>query len=161
MRNRSFVTALAAVVAVAPAVQAQDKDIVETAAAAGSFKTLARLLADAGLTETLKGPGPFTLFAPTDEAFAKAPPGTLEALAKDRTKLKNLLLYHVVAGRVMAADVAKLAGRGAKTVEGSEAKIAMMGQTPMINTAHLVRTDILAKNGVVHVIDAVIMPPAK
>jgi uncharacterized surface protein with fasciclin (FAS1) repeats len=162
MRKLSML-AVAAVVAMATPVvsQAQDKDIVETAVAAGSFKTLAKLLCDAGLVETLKGPGPFTVFAPTDEAFAKVPAATLEALGKDKAKLKSVLLYHVVAGKVMAADALKLAGKGAKTVEGSEAKISVMGQQPMINNAHIVKTDIVAKNGVIHVIDAVILPPAK
>ncbi|MBA3919546.1 MAG: Nex18 symbiotically induced protein [Gemmatimonas sp.] len=162
MRKLSMLAVAAVVAMAAPATsQAQDKDIVETAVAAGSFKTLAKLLGDAGLVETLKGPGPFTVFAPTDEAFAKVPAATLEALGKDKAKLKSVLLYHVVAGKVMAADALKLAGKSAKTVEGSEAKISVMGQTPMINNAHIVKTDILAKNGVIHVIDAVILPPAK
>lgn len=141
--------------------QAQDKDIVETAVAAGSFKTLAKLLGDAGLVETLKGAGPFTVFAPTDEAFAKVPAATLEALAKDKAKLKSVLLYHVVPGKVMAADALKLNGKGAKTAEGQEAKIMVMGNKVMINQANVVKTDIIAKNGVIHVIDAVILPPAK
>ena len=106
-----------AAVAAPRAVQAQDKDIVETAVAAGSFKTLAKLLGDAGLVETLKGPGPFTVFAPTDEAFAKVPAATLEALAKDKAKLKAVLLYHVVSGKVLAGEVVKLNGKGVKTVE--------------------------------------------
>ncbi len=163
MRKLSMLLAGAALFAVAAprAAQAQEKDIVETAVAAGSFKTLAQLLGDAGLVGTLQGPGPFTVFAPTDEAFAKVPAATLEALAKDKAKLKSVLLYHVVAGKVMAADALKLAGKGAKTVEGSEAKISVMGSTPMINNAHIVKTDIVAKNGVIHVIDAVILPPAK
>lgn len=162
MRKLSMLAVAAVVAMASPATsQAQDKDIVETAVAAGSFKTLAKLLGDAGLVETLKGPGPFTVFAPTDEAFAKVPAATLEALGKDKAKLKSVLLYHVVAGKVMAADALKLAGKSAKTVEGSEAKISVMGQTPMINNAHIVKTDILAKNGVIHVIDAVILPPAK
>jgi uncharacterized surface protein with fasciclin (FAS1) repeats len=163
MRKLSLLAAAAAVVAFAAptTAQAQDKDIVEVAVEAGSFKTLAKLLGDAGLVETLKGPGPFTVFAPTDEAFAKVPAATLQALAADKNALKNVLLYHVVAGKVMAADALKLAGKGAKTVEGSEAKISVMGNTPMINNAHIVQTDILAKNGVIHVIDAVILPPAK
>jgi uncharacterized surface protein with fasciclin (FAS1) repeats len=147
--------------AVAAPAQAQDKDIVETAVAAGSFKTLAKLLGDAGLVETLKGPGPFTVFAPTDEAFAKVPAATLEALGKDKAALRNVLLYHVVAGKVMAADVVKLDGKGAKTVQGAEAKVMLMGGTVMLNNAHVVKTDIVTKNGVIHVIDAVILPPAK
>lgn len=157
------VLAVSAVLAVAApsSVQAQEKDIVETAVAAGSFKTLAKLLTDAGLIETLKGPGPFTVFAPTDDAFAKVPAATLEALSKDKAKLKNVLLYHVVAGKVPAAEALKLAGKGAKTVEGSEAKISVMGGTPMINNAHIIKTDIMAKNGIIHVIDAVMLPPTK
>lgn len=157
-----LVAGVAMIAAVAPrAAQAQDKDIVETAVAAGSFKTLAKLLGDASLVETLKGPGPFTVFAPTDEAFAKVPAATLAALGKDKALLKSVLLYHVVSGKVMAADALKLAGKSAKTVEGSDAKISVMGGTPMINQAHIVKTDIVAKNGVIHVIDAVILPPGK
>lgn len=162
MRKLSMLVAGVMFAVSAPSVvQAQDKDIVETAVAAGSFKTLAKLLTDAGLIETLKGPGPFTVFAPTDEAFAKVPAATLAALGKDKAALKNVLLYHVVAGKVMAADALKLDGKGAKTVQGSEAKISVMGGVPMINQAHIVKTDIIAKNGVIHVIDAVILPPAK
>jgi uncharacterized surface protein with fasciclin (FAS1) repeats len=162
MRKIALLAAAAVVAFAAPtAAQAQEKDIVETAVAAGSFKTLAKLLGDAGLVETLKGPGPFTVFAPTDEAFAKVPAATLEALAKDKAKLKNVLLYHVVAGKVPAAEALKLAGKGAKTVEGQEAKISVMDGKPMINNAHIVKTDIMAKNGIIHVIDAVILPPAK
>ncbi len=161
MRKLSTLVAAVALMAVAAPAQAQDKDIVETAVAAGSFKTLAKLLGDAGLVETLKGPGPFTVFAPTDEAFAKVPAATLEALGKDKAALRNVLLYHVVAGKVMAADVVKLDGKGAKTVQGAEAKVMLMGGTVMLNNAHVVKTDIAAKNGVIHVIDAVILPPAK
>ncbi len=162
MRKLSMFAAAAAFAIAAPTVsQAQDKDIVETAVAAGSFKTLAKLLTDAGLVATLQGPGPFTVFAPTDEAFAKVPAATLAALGKDKEALKAVLLYHVVAGKVMAADALKLAGKGAKTVNGAEAKITVMGGVPMINQAHITKTDILAKNGVIHVIDAVILPPAK
>ncbi|MBY0490109.1 MAG: fasciclin domain-containing protein [Gemmatimonadaceae bacterium] len=162
MRKLALLAAAAVVAFAAPtAAQAQEKDIVETAVAAGSFKTLAKLLGDAGLIETLKGPGPFTVFAPTDEAFAKVPAATLEALGKDKAKLKNVLLYHVVAGKVPAAEALKLAGKGAKTVEGQEAKISVMDGKPMINNAHIIKTDIMAKNGIIHVIDAVILPPAK
>jgi uncharacterized surface protein with fasciclin (FAS1) repeats len=161
MRKLSTLVTAVALMAVAAPAQAQDKDIVETAVAAGSFKTLAKLLGDAGLVETLKGPGPFTVFAPTDEAFAKVPAATLEALGKDKAALRNVLLYHVVAGKVMAADVVKLDGKGAKTVQGAEAKVMLMGGTVMLNNAHVVKTDIVTKNGVIHVIDAVILPPAK
>ena len=162
MRKLSMLVAGAMFAVAAPSIaQAQDKDIVETAVAAGSFKTLAKLLTDAGLIETLKGPGPFTVFAPTDEAFAKIPKAQLDALLADKAALKNVLLYHVVAGKVMAADVVKLNGKGAKTVQGAEAKVVLMGSTVMLNNAHVVKTDIAAKNGVIHVIDAVILPPAK
>jgi uncharacterized surface protein with fasciclin (FAS1) repeats len=160
--RKLMLVASAMIAMAAPTVsQAQDKDIVETAVAAGSFKTLATALTAAGLIETLKGPGPFTVFAPTDEAFAKIPKAQLDALLADKAALKNVLLYHVVAGKVMAADVVKLNGKGAKTVQGAEAKIALMGSTVMLNNAHVVKTDIAAKNGVIHVIDAVILPPAK
>jgi len=135
--------------------------ILETAAGAGVFSTLLAAVDAAGLRGALESPGPFTVFAPTDEAFATVPAATLEALGKDKAALKNVLLYHVVAGKVMAADALKLAGKGAKTVQGSEAKITVMGGVPMINQAHIVKTDIIAKNGVIHVIDAVILPPAK
>jgi uncharacterized surface protein with fasciclin (FAS1) repeats len=160
--RKLMLVASAMIAMAAPTVsQAQDKDIVETAVAAGSFKTLATALTAAGLIETLKGPGPFTVFAPTDEAFAKIPKAQLDALLADKAALKNVLLYHVVAGKVMAADVVKLNGKGAKTVQGAEAKVMLMGSTVMLNNAHVVKTDIAAKNGVIHVIDAVILPPAK
>lgn len=162
MRKLSLVAAAAVLAFAAPnAAQAQDKDIVETAVAAGSFKTLAKLLGDAGLVETLKGPGPFTVFAPTDEAFAKVPAATLEALGKDKAALKAVLLYHVVAGKVMAADAMKLDGKAAKTVNGADAKIMKMGTTLMIANAHVAKADIVAKNGVIHVVDAVMLPPSK
>jgi uncharacterized surface protein with fasciclin (FAS1) repeats len=132
-----------------------DKDIVDTAVAAGQFNTLAKALTEAGLVETLKGQGPFTVFAPTDEAFAKLPAGTLEALLKDKAKLTAVLTYHVVAGKVTAADVAKLTE--AKTVQGQSVRIDTMGGV-MVNDAHVVKTDIMASNGVIHVIDKVILP---
>ena len=143
------------------AVATEAGDIVAVASATEGFSTLVAALTAGGLVETLQGAGPFTVFAPTDEAFAKVPAATLAALGKDKAALKNVLLYHVVAGKVMAADALKLAGKGAKTVEGQEAKITVMGGVPMINQAHIVKTDIVAKNGVIHVIDAVILPPAK
>ena len=130
-------------------------DIVETAVSAGQFNTLATALTEAGLVETLKGAGPFTVFAPTDEAFAQLPPGTLEALLKDKAKLVEVLTYHVVAGKVMAADVVRLSE--AKTVEGQTVTISTIGGV-MVNAAHVVKTDILASNGVIHVIDKVILP---
>jgi len=154
--------ALAAMVAGLPtfasAQAAPAKDIVETAVAAGSFKTLAAALTAAGLVETLKGTGPFTVFAPTDEAFAKIPAATLDALLKDKAALTKVLTYHVVAGKVMAKDVVKLSK--AKTVEGADVAIMVTNGKVMVNKAHVVKTDIEASNGVIHVIDSVIMPPA-
>lgn len=146
---------LAAQAPAAPAAPA--KDIVETAVAAGSFKTLATALKAAGLIETLKGKGPFTVFAPTDEAFAKIPKAQLDALLKDAKALAAVLTYHVVAGKVMAADVVTL--KEAKTVNGASAKIMVAGGKVMVDGANVVKTDIVASNGVIHVIDAVIMPP--
>ncbi len=131
-------------------------DIVDTAVAAGNFKTLAAALQAAGLIETLKGKGPFTVFAPTDEAFAKLPAGTVEALLKDKEKLTKILLYHVVAGNVMAKDVVKL--KTAKTVQGSSVKITVKGGKVMVDNANVVKTDIATSNGVIHVIDSVIIP---
>ena len=146
--------AVAALLFAAP-VRAADKDIVDTAVAAGSFKTLAKLLTDAGLVETLKGAGPFTVFAPTDEAFAKVPKATLDALAADKNKLRAVLTYHVVPGKVMAADVTKLSE--AKTVQGQSVKISTMSGVK-IDNANVVKADIVASNGVIHVIDSVLLP---
>ncbi|MCS7044545.1 MAG: fasciclin domain-containing protein [Bryobacteraceae bacterium] len=134
-------------------------DIVETAVSAGSFQTLVKAVQAAGLVETLKGPGPFTVFAPTDEAFAKLPPGTLDSLLANPEQLKKVLTYHVVAGKVMASDVVKL--KEAKTVQGSAAKIKVSGGQVMIDNARVVKTDIVCDNGVIHVIDTVILPKEK
>ena len=134
-------------------------DIIDTAVAAGSFKTLAAAVTAAGLIDTLKGAGPFTVFAPTDEAFAKLPAGTVDALLKDIPKLKSILTYHVVAGKVLAADVVKLDGKSAKTVNGAEVKISTAGGVKLNGTANVVKTDIECTNGVIHVLDAVILPP--
>jgi len=133
-------------------------DIVDTAVAAGSFKTLATALTAAGLVDTLKGPGPFTVFAPTDEAFAKLPAGTLESLLKpeNKGKLAGILTYHVVSGKVMAADVVKLTS--AKTVNGQSVKITVDGGKVKVNDANVVKTDVAASNGVIHVIDTVLLP---
>jgi len=136
------------------AVSAQAKDIVDTAVAAGNFKTLATALQAAGLIDTLKGPGPFTVFAPTDAAFAKIPKDQLDALLKDKAKLTAVLTYHVVAGKVMAKDVK--AGK-AKTVQGSELTLATTGGV-MVDNAKVVAADVAADNGVIHVIDTVLMP---
>jgi uncharacterized surface protein with fasciclin (FAS1) repeats len=135
------------------------KDIVDTAVAAGSFKTLAAAVTAAGLVDTLKGAGPFTVFAPTDDAFAKLPAGTVDALLKDIPKLTGILTYHVVAGKVLAADVVKLDGKSAKTVNGAEVKISTAGGVKLNGTANVTQTDIECSNGVIHVIDAVILPP--
>lgn len=138
--------------------QHDTKDIVETAKAAGSFKTLAKALQAADLVETLKGQGPFTVFAPTDEAFAKLPAEALNDLlkAENKQKLQRILSYHVVAGRVSAADVVKL--RTAKAVSGDTIDITAKGGTVRVDNARVVKTDIAASNGVIHVIDTVIMP---
>jgi len=142
----------AALAATAFAVQA--KDIVDTAVAAGSFKTLATALTAAGLIDTLKGTGPFTVFAPTDEAFAKVPKAQLDALLADKAKLTAVLTYHVVPGKVMAADVK--AGQ-VKTVQGSMLTIKTDGGV-MVDGAKVTATDIVASNGVIHVIDSVVIP---
>lgn len=132
-------------------------DVVDTAAA-GKFTTLVAAVKAAGLVETLKGPGPFTVFAPTDEAFAKLPAGTLESLLKpeNKSKLQSILTYHVVAGKVMARDVTAMSS--AKTVEGGSIAIKTMNGGLMVNNAHVTQTDIAASNGVIHVIDTVILP---
>jgi uncharacterized surface protein with fasciclin (FAS1) repeats len=133
---------------------AADKDIVDTAQSAGSFNTLVVALKTAGLVETLKGKGPFTVFAPNDAAFAKIPKEQLDALLADKAKLTKVLTYHVVAGKVMAADVK--AGP-VKTVEGSSLTISTTGGV-MVDKAKVIKTDIAASNGVIHVIDSVVMP---
>ena len=140
-------------------VQAADKDIVDTAVEAGQFETLAAALNAAGLVETLKGAGPFTVFAPTDDAFAKLPAGTVENLLKPENKdqLTAILTSHVVPGAVMAADVVKL--DEAKTVNGAMVDVTAEGGKVMVNEANVTATDIAASNGVIHVIDSVILPP--
>jgi uncharacterized surface protein with fasciclin (FAS1) repeats len=134
------------------------KDIVDTAVAAGSFKTLAAALQAAGLVDTLKGPGPFTVFAPTDEAFAKLPAGTVDELLKpeNKEKLAAILTYHVVAGKVTAAQVMKM--NSAKTVNGVSVAISVDGGTVMVDGAKVIKADIMCSNGVIHVIDSVLMP---
>ena len=156
-----LVTMVLATAGMGVASRAQSKDIVETAVAAGSFKTLAKALEAAGLVQTLKGAGPFTVFAPTDEAFAKLPAGTLEELLKpaNKMKLQRILTYHVVAGKVMAADVVKL--QSAKAVSGDTIAIAASGGNVTVDAARVVKTDIGASNGVIHVIDSVILPKDK
>lgn len=161
MRNSKFVHSLAAAAAVltlafATPVRADEhKDVVDTAVAAGDFKTLATALQAAGLIDTLKGTGPFTVFAPADAAFAKIPKADLDALLKDKAKLTAVLTYHVVPGRVMAADVVKL--KDAKTVQGGMLKIDTM-KGVKVDNANVIKTDIVSSNGVIHVIDTVLMP---
>ena len=132
-------------------------DIVDTAAAA-NFNTLVAAVKAAGLVDTLKGPGPFTVFAPTDEAFAKLPPGTVDNLLKpeNREKLQQVLKYHVVAGKVTAKDVVKLSS--AQTVEGSPISIKAAGGKVKLNDATVIKADVAASNGVIHVIDSVLLP---
>ena len=156
--------AMAAVAAVgitvgATSARAADKDIVDTAVGAGQFTTLAAALTAAGLVETLKGAGPFTVFAPTDEAFAALPAGTVDNLLKPENKdqLTAVLTYHVVPGKVMAADVVKVTE--AKTVNGAMITVKVDGDTVMINDAKVSAADVAASNGVIHVIDKVILPP--
>jgi uncharacterized surface protein with fasciclin (FAS1) repeats len=144
---------IAASLAVA-SIAVQAKDIVDTAVAAGNFKTLATALQAAGLVETLKGKGPFTVFAPNDAAFAKIPKADLDALLKDKAKLTAVLTYHVVPGKVMAKDVK--AG-DVKTVQGGMLALATAGGVT-VNNAKVVQADIAASNGVIHVIDSVVMP---
>jgi uncharacterized surface protein with fasciclin (FAS1) repeats len=133
-------------------------DIVDTAVAAGQFKTLVAAVKAAGLVDTLKGPGPFTVFAPTDEAFAKLPAGTVESLLKpeNKARLQSILTYHVIPGKVMSRELVKL--DSAKTVEGGSIAIQTMGGGVMVNNAHVTQADIVASNGVIHVIDTVILP---
>lgn len=161
IRNLGLATVAAlGIVAGSAGAHAADQDIVDTAVAAGQFKTLAAALNGAGLVSTLKGSGPFTVFAPTDAAFAKLPAGTVEDLLKpeNKDKLTAILTYHVVPGRVMAADVAKL--KEAKTVNGKTLSVSAKGSGVMVNQANVTKTDIAASNGVIHVVDTVILPPA-
>ncbi len=138
-----------------PGSAAASMNIVDTAVAAGNFKTLVAALQAAGLVDTLNGAGPFTVFAPTDEAFAKLPPGTVEALLKDKTKLVEILTFHVVSGKVTSGDVVKLTS--AKTVSGKTAEIDTSNGV-RVDGALVVKADILASNGVIHVIDTVMIP---
>ena len=151
MRNKLIAIAASTLIAAS----ASAKDIVDTAVSAGRFNTLATALQAAGLVDTLKGPGPFTVFAPTDEAFAKIPKADLDALLKDKAKLTAVLTYHVVPGKVMAKDVKPGALR---SVEGSPITVAATNGKVMVDGATVTNTDISADNGVIHVIDSVIVP---
>lgn len=157
---RKFAWMLIALMLALPAMAADkgSKDIVDTAVSAGQFNTLAKALQAAGLVDTLKGKGPFTVFAPTDEAFAKLPAGTIDELLKpeSKEKLKSILLYHVVSGKVTAAKVTKMSS--AKTLNGQEVKISTSGGKVMVNDATVVKPDVMASNGVIHVIDTVLLP---
>lgn len=133
-------------------------DIIDTAVAASKFNTLVAAVTAAGLVDTLKGKGPFTVFAPTDEAFAKLPAGTFEALLADIPKLKAILTYHVVAGKVMASDVIGIYGKSTKTVNGAEITFSTIGGIKLNGSTNVTKTDFECTNGVIHVIDAVILP---
>ena len=151
-----IVAALLVCCGMAASAQAAEKDIVDTAVGAGTFKTLVTAVEAAGLVDTLKGEGPFTVFAPTDEAFAKLPRGAVEGLLKDEDKLKKILLHHVVAGKVTSKAVVKL--DSAKTAAGSEVAIQVSGSNVMVGKAKVVKADIMTSNGVIHVIDTVLIP---
>lgn len=161
MKKAALLIATLALLVVSSRAQdnAPSKDIVETAVAAGQFNTLVKAVEAAGLVDTLKSPGPFTVFAPTDAAFAKLPAGTLDDLLKpeNKEKLKAILLYHVVPGKVTARQAMKL--HEAKTAEGKELKISTKGGKVMVNNATVIKPDVMATNGVIHVIDTVLLPP--
>ena len=134
--------------------------LIDVAIADGHFKTLAKALTAAGLIDTLQGAGPFTVFAPTDDAFAKLPAGTLDGLLKDIPKLTAILKYHVLAGKVVAADVVKLEGKTATTLNGAALKVSTTGGVKLNGVVNVTKTDIAASNGVIHVIDTVLLPAA-
>jgi len=162
LSTAALIATAAAIVAVgAPAASstptAAQTNLVQTAAAAGQFKTLVSLVKQAGLAKTLSGKTRYTVFAPTDAAFAKVPKATLKALAADKAKLRAVLLYHVVAGRVTAAKVTKL--RSAKTLNGATVQIRVRGGMVYVNGAKVVKADVSASNGVIHVVNKVLIPP--
>jgi uncharacterized surface protein with fasciclin (FAS1) repeats len=162
MRRAFALFALAAVMVAAGASTATarthaDANIVQTAVAAGQFKTLTKLLTRAGLVSALEQPGPYTVFAPTDAAFKKVPKATLSALLHNRAKLRAVLLYHVVSGKVTAADVVKL--NSAKTLNGKSVRIRVAGMNVFVNSAKVTKPDVAASNGVIHVINRVLIPP--
>jgi uncharacterized surface protein with fasciclin (FAS1) repeats len=155
------IAALAVSVAGAPATArpSQEKNIVQTAQAAGSFKTLTKLVTKAGLAGTLSKPGPYTVFAPTDAAFKKVPKSTLKSLAKNKAKLRAVLLYHVVAGKVPSSEVVTM--KSVKTVNGKSVRIRTSNGSVYVNTARVTKPDVNASNGVIHVINRVLIPPAR
>jgi len=152
------VAGLATARTAAPVAKAEG-DIVQTAVASGQFKTLAKLLTRAGLVSALEQPGPFTVFAPTDAAFKKEPKTTLDALLRNKAKLKAVLLYHVVSGKVTAADVVHLTA--AKTLNGKSVRIRVAGSNVFVNKAKVTTPDVMASNGVIHVINRVLLPPTR
>ena len=156
----SLVAGAATARTAAPAAKAEgEANIVQTAAAAGQFKTLAKLLTRAGLVSALQQPGPFTVFAPTDAAFKKVPKKTLNALLRNKAKLKAVLLYHVVSGKVTAAEVVNLTS--AKTLNGKDVRIRVAGSSVFVNKARVTTPDVMASNGVIHVVNRVLIPPAR
>ena len=162
MKRTALVLAAGAILAApisAQAAAAPTKNIVQTAVAAGNFKTLVKLVKAAGLAETLSGKTNYTVFAPTDAAFKKVPKATLDALGADPAALKRVLLYHVVPGKVTAAKVVTL--KSAKTAAGPKVTITVTGKTVRVNKAKVIAVDVLATNGVIHVIDTVLIPPSK
>ncbi len=160
MKMKSMFTAVLATITLGSVVATPrvEKDIVDTAVAAGSFKTLTKLVGDAGLVATLKGDGPFTVFAPTDKAFAKLPAAVVKAVTSDKKLLTQVLTYHVIAGKVMSTDLSN--GLKAKTVQGEEVTVMIKGKTVKFNKSGLVKADIGTSNGVIHVIDTVLIPPS-
>lgn len=157
MKTRSCLLAVLAVVALAGPALAQPKDIVDTAVAAGSFKTLAQLLTAADLVGVMKGPGPYTVFAPTDEAFAKVPKDVLEGLAKDKAKLQEVLKYHVLTSKWTTDDFKLVKQTG--TAQGKAVTFAVNGSVVSVNGAKVVKANIDCANGMVHAIDTVLLPP--
>ena len=149
---------IAAVASSATAGSQKQGTIVETAVASGQFTTLAKLLRTAGLVKTLQRPGPYTVFAPTDAAFRKVPTQTLNTLLRDKAKLKSVLLYHVVAGKVTSAKVVELSS--AKTVGGKSVRIRVAGSNVFVNRSRVTKADVMASNGVIHVVNRVLIPPA-
>jgi uncharacterized surface protein with fasciclin (FAS1) repeats len=155
------IAALALSVAGAPATArpSENKNIVQTAQAAGNFKTLTKLVTKAGLAATLSQPGPYTVFAPTDAAFKKVPKSTLKSLAKNKAKLRAVLLYHVVAGKVPSSEVVMM--KSVKTVNGKSVRIRTSNRSVYVNNAKVTKPDVNASNGVIHVINRVLIPPAR
>lgn len=157
-RIRWIVLAVLAALAIAPATaSAQQGNLVQTAQSAGQFKTLVKLVKQAGLAKTLSGSTKLTVLAPTDAAFAKVPKSTLAALAKDKAKLRKVLLYHVIPGAVPSSQVVKLTS--AKTAEGASVKIRVRGGKVSVNNAQVIKPDVEASNGIIHVVNRVLLPP--